>query len=188
MYIHLSVLGKSGLEYSDLVFLAAINQTETEWLIENFKDSDYERFERLSIIKHIKQKSKKEHLYTSLRLSDSGKNLLSEIEEAPIEEEDKTVFEWLKNYYLKAGKEIGNGAKTQRHIRDFRIKSGIQKNNLIKLVLDFLAENEERSKKLEYIWYYPKTAFATRFDLEESWLWSHFIRNKERLEKTFEQY
>ena len=188
MYINLSVLGKSGLEYSDLVFLAAINQTETEWLIENFKDSDYERFERLSIIKHIKQKSKKEHLYTSLRLSDLGKNLLSEIEEAPIEEEDKTVFEWLKNYYLKAGKEIGNGAKTQRHIRDFRIKSGIQKNNLMKLVLDFLAENEERSKKLQYIWYYPKTAFATRFDLEESWLWSHFIRNKERLEKTFEQY
>ena len=188
MYINLSVLGKSGLEYSDLVFLAAINQTETEWLIENFKDSDYERFERLSIIKHIKQKSKKEHLYVSLRLSDLGKQLLSELEEAPIEEEDKTVFEWLKNYYLKAGKEIGNGAKTQRHIRDFRIKSGIQKNNLIKLVLDFLAENEERSKKLEYIWYYPKTAFATRFDLEESWLWSHFIRNKERLEKTFEQY
>ena len=131
MYINLSVLGKSGLEYSDLVFLAAINQTETDWLIENFKNSDYERFERLSIIKHIKQKSKKEHLYTSLRLSDLGKNLLSEIEEAPIEEEDKTVFEWLKNYYLKAGKEIGNGAKTQRHIRDFRIKSGIQKNNLI---------------------------------------------------------
>ena len=188
MYINLSVLGKSGLEYSDLVFLAAINQTETEWLIENFKDSDYERFERLSIIKHIKQKSKKEHLYTSLRLSDSGKNLLSEIEEAPIEEEDKTVFEWLKNYYLKAGKEIGNGAKTQRHIRDFRIKSGIQKNNLIKLVLDFLAENEERSKKLEYIWYYPKTAFATKFDLEESWLWNHFIKNRERLEKTFEEY
>lgn len=188
MYINLSVLGKSGLGYSDLVFLAAINQTETEWLIENFKDSDYERFERLSIVKHIKQKSKKEHLYTSLRLSDLGKSLLSEIEEAPIEEEDKMVFEWLKNYYLKAGKEIGNGAKTQRHIRDFRIKSGIQKNNLIKLVLDFLAENEERSKKLEYIWYYPKTAFATRFDLEESWLWSHFIKNKERLEKTFEQY
>lgn len=188
MYINLSVLGKSGLEYSDLVFLAAINQTETEWLIENFKDSDYERFERLSIIKHIKQKSKKEHLYTSLRISEVGKQLLSELEEAPVEEEDKTVFEWLKNYYLKAGKEIGNGAKTQRHIRDFRIKSGIQKNNLIKLVLDFLAENEERSKKLEYIWYYPKTAFATRFDLEESWLWSHFIKNKERLEKTFEQY
>ncbi len=188
MYINISVLGKSGLEYSDLVFLAAINQAETEWLIENFKDSDYERFERLSIIKHIKQKSKKEHLYTSLRISEIGKQLLSELEEAPIEEEDKTVFEWLKNYYLKADKEIGNGAKTLRHIRDFRVKSGIEKNNLIKLVLDFLAENEEKSRKLEYIWYYPKTAFATKFDLEESWLWNHFIKNRERLEKTFEQY
>jgi hypothetical protein len=188
MYVNLSVLGKSGLEYSDLVFLCAINQTETDWLIENLKESDYERFEGLSLIKHIKQKSKKEHLYNSVRLSDLGKSLLSELEEAEIAPEDKTVFEWLKNYYIKAGKDIGNGAKTQRHIRDFRLKSGIQKNNLINLVLDFLAENEERSKKLEYIWYYPKTAFATRFDLEESWLWNHFIRNRERLEKTFEEY
>jgi hypothetical protein len=188
MYVNLSVLGKSGLEYSDLVFLCGINQTQTDWLIENLKESDYKRFERLSLIKHIKQKSKKEHLYTSLRLSDLGKTLLSEIEEAEIAPEDKTVFEWLKNYYIKSGKDIGNGAKTQRHIRDFRLKSGIQKNNLINLVLDFLAENEERSKKLEYIWYYPKTAFATRFDLEESWLWNHFIRNRERLEKTFEEY
>ena len=188
MYLNISVFTKSNLQFSDLVFLAAINQTETDWLIENFKDSDYERFERLSIIKHIKQKSKKEHLYTSLRISEIGKQLLSELEEAPIEEEDKTVFEWLKNYYLKADKEIGNGAKTLRHIRDFRVKSGIEKNNLIKLVLDFLAENEEKSRKLEYIWYYPKTAFATKFDLEESWLWNHFIKNREKLEKTFEVY
>lgn len=188
MYLNLSLLNKSGLEHSDLVFLCAISQTETDWLIENLRDDVYERLERLSLIKHIKQKSKKEHLYRSLRLSDAGKTLISELEEVPVEPEDKTVFEWLKNYYLRAGKEIGNGAKTQRHIRDFRLKSGIQKNNLINLVLDFLVENEERSKKLEYIWYYPKTAFATRFDLEESWLWNHFIKNKERLEKTFEEY
>lgn len=187
-YVNISVLSKSGLEYSDLVFLAAINQIETEFLIENLNEDVYSRFKELNLIKHIKQKSKKEHLYISLRLSDAGKTLISELEEAPVESEDKTVFEWLKNYYIKAGKDIGNGAKTQRHIRDFRLKSGIQKNNLINLVLDFLAENEERSKKLEYIWYYPKTAFATRFDLEESWLWNHFIRNKERLVKTFEEY
>lgn len=188
MYVNISVLGKSGLEYSDLVFLAAINQTEIDFLIESLNEGDYNRFKDLRLIKHIKQKNKKEPLYTSLRLSDEGKHLLSKLEEAPIESEDATVFEWLKNYYIKAGKEIGNGAKTQRHIRDFRIKSGIQKNNLINLVLDFLSENEEKSKKLEYVWYYPKTAFATRFDLEESWLWNHYLKNKERLEKTFEEY
>lgn len=188
MYVNLSVFKKSQLLYSDLIFLCAINQTDIDFLVENLTEDIYKRFETLSLIKHIKQKSKKEHLYTSLRLSDEGKRLITELEEAEVEQEDKTVFEWLKNYYLKAGKEIGNGAKTQRHIRDFRLKSGIQKNNLITLVLDFLVENEERSKKLEYIWYYPKTAFATRFDLEESWLWNHFIKNKERLESKFEEY
>ena len=115
-------------------------------------------------------------------------DLLDNLSTPEVLEEDEKVFEWLKDYYLRAEKEIGNGAKTKRNIRDFRVKSGIEKNNLIKLVLDFLAKNEERSKKLEYIWYYPKTAFATRFDLEESWLWGHFIKNRERLEKSFEKY
>lgn len=188
MYLNFEVFNRSQLLLSDIVFLCAISQVETDWLIENLKEHDYYRFKELSLVKHIKQKTKKEHLYTSLRITDMCKNLLSDLESPPIMEEDRTVFEWLKNYYLKSGKDIGNGAKTQRHIRDFRIKSGIQKNNLIKLVLDFLNENEERSRKLEYVWYYPKTAFATKFDLEESWLWNHFLKNKERLEKTFEEY
>ena len=188
MYINLSVFVSSGLEPSDLLFLAAINQTHTDWLIENLNEDRYKRFETLSLLKHIKQKSKKEHLYVSLRLSDEGKALISELEEAPVEEEDIKIFDWLKEHYLKLGKDIGNGAKTKRHIRDFRIKSGIQKNNLIRLVLDFLAENEERSKKLEYIFYYPKTAFDTKFTLDGSWLWSHFEKNREKLEKTFEEY
>lgn len=188
MYINFPLFEKSGLQNSDLVFLAAIKQTQTEFLLKNLKEDDYNRFKELSLVKHIKVKRKDEHPYISLRLDKKAEQLLVDIETPETEEQDKTVFEWLKSYYLKAGKEIGNGAKTLRHIRDFRVKSGIQKNNLIKLVLDFLAENEERSKKLEYIWYYPKTAFATRFDLEESWLWNHFIKNKERLEKTFEEY
>ena len=131
MYINISVLEKSGLLFSDLVFLCAISQIESEWVCNNLPSDVYSRFKELNLVKHIKQKSKKEHPYTSLRLSDVGKALISELEEAEVLEEDKTVFEWLKNYYLKAGKEIGNGAKIQRHIRDFRLKSGIQKNNLI---------------------------------------------------------
>lgn len=186
MYINITVLSKSGLEYSDLVFLAGIKQVDKE-VLEKLTGDVFNRLEGLSLLTSIKGKKGDNPIY-NVRLSDKGKKLLNELGESPVEEDDKTVFEWLKNYYLKVGKEIGNGAKTQRHIRDFRIKSGIKKNNLIKLVLDFLAENEEKSRKLEYVWYYPKTAFATRFDLEESWLWSHFIKNKDRLEKTFEDY
>jgi len=79
MYVNISVLEKSGLLFSDLVFLCAINQTETDWLIENLNEDVYSRLKELNLIKHIKQKSKKEYLYVSLRLSDTGKTLLSEL-------------------------------------------------------------------------------------------------------------
>ena len=42
-----------------------------------------------------------------VRLSDVGEKLLNDLSEAPVEEEDERVFEWLKDYYLKAEKEIG---------------------------------------------------------------------------------
>ena len=190
MYINTNIVKHYNLNLQQVALLQILHQAKnedvSEWL-ESY-NGDLDVLNEKSFLSEVKAKNKQESVYKRLRLSKKGREVLDAIETPDIEEQDKTVFEWLKNYYLKAGKEIGNGAKTQRHIRDFRIKSGIQKNNLIKLVLDFLAENEERSKKLEYIWYYPKTAFATRFDLEESWLWSHFIKNKERLEKTFEQY
>ena len=190
MYINLSVLGKSGLEYSDLVFLAAINQIETEWLIENFKDSDYERFERLSIIKHIKQKIKKEHLYTSLRLNDLGKNLLSEVEEAPVEEQDTKVGNWLINHYKQIDKQVGNSKRLMRYIRDFRLKSGIEKNNLIKVCLDFISDedNMQYNNVLEFAFYKPLTAFQTRFQLEDSRLYKHYLKKEQYFKSIFEEY
>ena len=186
MYLNIPLYKSKNLKPEDIYYLCAIKQIDKE-VLETIPNDVLERFKSFPLVEYIKGK-KNEEDWCKIRLNKAGKQLLNDLEEAPVESEDKTVFEWLKNYYLKAGKEIGNGAKTQRHIRDFRLKSGIQKNNLITLVLDFLAENEERSRKLEYIWYYPKTAFATRFDLEESWLWNHFIKNKERLESKFEKY
>ena len=125
-YINFKSKWLQEITLSEYIILIAVNQTETDWLIENLDEDTYKSFEALSLIKHVKAKTKKEHLYTSLRLSDLGKQLLAELEEAPVEPEDKTVFEWLKNHYIKLGKDVGNGAKTQRHIRDFRLKSGIQ--------------------------------------------------------------
>lgn len=188
MYINISVLNESKLQFADLVFLCAISQTETDWLIDNLNEVNYERFKELSLIKHINQKSKKEHLYASLRLSDVGKQLLSDLEEVEVEEQDSLVYTWLSNYYKNAGKEIGNRKKTLSYIKDFRIKSQISKNNLIKLCVDFLKDNEERSNKLQFVFYYPKTVFATRFDLEESWLYSHYLKKEDYFKSIFEEY
>lgn len=200
MYVNLSVLGKSGLEYSDLVFLCAINQIETDWLAESFKDTDYERFERLSLIKHIKQKSKKEHLYVSLRLSDMGKSLIKSIFTEPIAGEDEEIiYEWLSKYYIKKGKEVGNPNRVKKLLAWFSQETNIYKNNLITLFVDFLKDDyvDEESKVLEFTLFYPKKyttdkgktiAYEARPDIYDSWLWKHYEKNKERLEKMFEEY
>lgn len=169
------------LEPQDLYYLLSLKQVEGIIIPED----TLLRFSEQELIKSIKGK-KGDSEDSKLRLSDKGKQLLVDLGEAPVLEEDEKIFNWLKNHYVKLGKDIGNGAKTKRHIRDFRLKSGIEKNNLLRLVLAFLKENEERSNKLEYVFYYPKTAFATRFDLEESWLWGFYIKNKDNIEKTFE--
>jgi hypothetical protein len=173
-----------------LLFLAGINQIQTEYLIENLTEDIYVYFETQSWIKHIKQKSKKEHLYTSLRLSDKGKEILEKLFELPIEEQDETVAKWLSEHYLKIGKQVGNSKRLVRHIKDFRLKSGIEKNNLLKLCLDFVNDetNMEYNNILEFAFYKPLTAFQTRFQLEDSRIYKHYIKHKTRLDKNFETY
>jgi hypothetical protein len=188
MYINLSVLGKANILFEDVVFLAAISQKESEFLINNLTDTTFKRFETLSLLTNVKSKKKDEHPYVSLRLNEAGKQLLSDLEEAEIEEQDEKVLNWLCEQYLKLGKTVGNKKRTARHIRDFRIKSGIEKNNLIKICLDFISDddNMEYNNILEFAFYKPMTAFQTRFQLEDSRLFKHFIKHRERLEKTFE--
>lgn len=190
MYINLSVISKSNLEYSDLVFLCAINQTEIEFLIENLNETTYERFKTFNLIKHIKQKSKKEHLYMSLRLSDVGKALLSELEEAEVEEQDTKVGNWLINHYKQIDKQVGNSKRLMRHIRDFRLKSGIEKNNLIKVCLDFISDedNMQYNNVLEFAFYKPLTAFQTRFQLEDSRIYKHYLKKEDYFKSIFEEY
>lgn len=187
MFINFKVYEKYNLRLGDVELLTAIKQKDVSFLINNLEEPAYERFKSLNFIKHVKATKKGEHLYTSLRLASK---VLEELEEAEVEEQDKKVFDWLKDHYKKMDKEIGNGAKTLRHIRDFRIKSGIEKNNLLRLCIDLLSNEEfmEFNHKLEFLFFKSPNAFATRFDLEESRLWKYYIKNKERLDKTFEQY
>jgi len=188
MYINIKTFQNSGLQFDDLIFLCAISQRDSEFLINNLTNDCFKRLEALSLLINVKRKKKDEHSLIGLRLSEKGKQLLSDLEEAEILEEDKMVYDWLSNFYKNAGKEIGNRKKTLSYIKDFRIKSQICKNNLIKLCVDFLKDNEERSNKLQFIFYYPKTVFATRFDLEESWLYSHYLKKEDYFKSIFEEY
>lgn len=167
--------------------LTAINQGNKSFL-EGLKDvAEYNfTFKDKSLVKHVKGR-KNDTWFDTVRLDKAGKELLKDLTEAEVSEDDIKIFDWLSNHYKKIGKEIGNGAKTKRHIRDFRIKSGIVKNNLIRLCYAFVSDESqmEYSHKLEYIFYKPKTVFETRFNLEESRLYQYYMKNKEQFDKVF---
>lgn len=167
--------------------LTAINQGNKSFL-EGLKDvTEYNfTFKGKSLVKHVKGR-KNDTWFDTVRLDKAGKELLKDLTEAEVSEDDIKIFDWLSNHYKKIGKEIGNRAKTKRHIRDFRIKSGIVKNNLIRLCYAFVSDESqmEYSHKLEYIFYKPKTVFETRFNLEESRLYQYYMKNKEQFDKVF---
>jgi hypothetical protein len=190
MYINFKTLVDIRLQPEDVVFLTAIKQKATDYLIETYWLESYNRLVARSLIESIKTLKKGAHPFTGLRLSSAGKKVLDALEEAEVEEEDKVVFEWLKKHYKKLGKEVGNGAKTQRHIRDFRIKSGIEKNNLLELCLAFLKDedNMQYNNILEYAFYKAPTAFETRFNLEESRLYKYYLKRENYFKGIFKEY
>lgn len=195
-FLNLNVYNNSGLQGDDLVYLFSANQIDKEHL-ETMPEDTYKRLEGLSLIKHIKQ-SKKDNILYSIRLSDKGKRLLRDLELKVESEEDMVVFKWLEKFYLNKGKQVGHPQRTLNHIKNFRIDSGICKNNLIAVCLDFINSEyvDENSKILEFAFFYPKKittdgkaiAYITQWDLNDSWIYQHFLKNRERLERDFEQY
>ena len=206
MYLNISVFTKSNLQFSDLVFLAAINQTETDWLIENLNEDVYRRFSAFSLIKHIKQKSKKEHLYTSLRLSDSGKSLLVNLSyEGAVDSETEVIADWLINIYkAKSGGIVKNKTEIKRRIHWFKTVTQIKGNKLAVLLQSFLQDtyNEQDgltvkefmeqnsrgvlSNMLDNVCFNPTSVFDKHKTLDKSPLWQYYEENIEYINKVWE--
>lgn len=206
MYLNISVFTKSNLQFSDLVFLAAINQTETDWLIESLNEDVYNRFNELSLIKHIKQKSKKEHLYTSLRLSEQGKSLLVNLSyEGAVDSETEVIADWLINIYkAKSGGIVKNKTEIKRRIQWFKTATQIKGNKLAVLLQSFLQDtyNEQDgltvkefmeqnsrgvlSNMLDNVCFNPTSVFDKHKTLDKSPLWQYYEENIEYINKVWE--
>ena len=206
MYLNISVFTKSNLQFSDLVFLAAINQTETDWLIENLNEDVYRRFSAFSLIKHIKQKSKKEHLYTSLRLSEQGKSLLVNLSyEGAVDSETEVIADWLINIYkAKSGGIVKNKTEIKRRIQWFKTATQIKGNKLAVLLQSFLQDtyNEQDgltvkefmeqnsrgvlSNMLDNVCFNPTSVFDKHKTLDKSPLWQYYEENIEYINKVWE--
>ena len=206
MYLNISVFTKSNLQFSDLVFLAAINQTETDWLIENLNEDVYRRFSAFSLITHIKQKSKKEHLYTSLRLSEQGKSLLVNLSyEGAVDSETDIIADWLINIYKsKSGGIVKNKTEIKRRIHWFKTVTQIKGNKLAVLLQSFLQDtyNEQDgltvkefmeqnsrgvlSNMLDNVCFNPTSVFDKHKTLDKSPLWQYYEENIEYINKVWE--
>ena len=206
MYLNISVFTKSNLQFSDLVFLAAINQTETDWLIENLNEDVYNRFNELSLIKHIKQKSNKEHLYTSLRISEVGAKFLADISyEGAVDSETEVIADWLINIYkAKSGGIVKNKTEIKRRIHWFKTVTQIKGNKLAVLLQSFLQDtyNEQDgltvkefmeqnsrgvlSNMLDNVCFNPTSVFDKHKTLDKSPLWQYYEENIEYINKVWE--
>lgn len=185
---------KYQLEPSDLFFLFAAKQIRKD-VLETTPDDVYSRLVSTSLISSIKGTTKENPLH-KIRITAKGKKLFSE----PIagEEEDR-LFDWLSNYYKEKGKEVGNPNRVKKLLQWFKQETGIEKNNLVKLFIHFLKDSyvDEESRVLEFTLFYPKKyttdkgksiAFEAKLDIFDSWLYKHYLHNKEELDKTFEIY
>ena len=206
MYLNISVFTKSNLQFSDLVFLAAINQTETDWLIESLNEDVYNRFNELSLIKHIKQKSNKEHLYTSLRISEVGAKFLADISyEGAVDSETEVIADWLINIYkAKSGGIVKNKTEIKRRIQWFKTATQIKGNKLAVLLQSFLQDtyNEQDgltvkefmeqnsrgvlSNMLDNVCFNPTSVFDKHKTLDKSPLWQYYEENIEYINKVWE--
>lgn len=198
-YINLSVLDKSNLLFSDLVFLSALLQIESDWVVKNLTDDVYSRFQTLKLVKHIKCKIKTEHSYMSLRLTDDAKKLLASLSyEGAVDEEAEVITNWLINIYKsKSGGIVKNKTEIKRRVQWFKTATQIKENKLATLlqcfiqdtysendglsVKDFMEQNNRGvlSNMCDNICWNPTSLYDKHKTLDKSPLWKYYEDNLE---------
>lgn len=185
---------KYQLGYSDLFFLFAAKQVRKD-ILEQIPQDVYSRLETASLISSIKGTAKENPLH-KVRITTKGKKLLVE----PVAgTEEERLFEWLAKYYADRGKQIGNPNRVKKLLLWFKQETGIERNNLVKLFVHFLNDSyvDEASNMLEATLFYPKKfttdkgktiCYEAKPDIYDSWLFKHYLKYKEELDKTFETY
>lgn len=177
---------------SDLLFLFAAKQIKKE-VLERIPEDTLKRLQALSLVSSIKGSTKENPLH-KLRITPKGKKLF--VEPVATDEEER-LFEWLADYYIKRGKEIGNPNRVKKLLLWFKQETGIEKNSLVKLFMHFLNDDyvNEESRVLEYTLFYAKKyttdkgksiAYEAKPDIYDSWLFKHYLKYKEELDPILE--
>ena len=191
-YINFPLLKTRGLSQSQYLILQCCKQQKFEDLHETLIELCNEDVEELftleekGLVQFIKGKAR-DTFFQRARSSKSGDDLLELLETAAVTEEDIIIWDWLANIYKKRDKKVGNAKKGKFFLAQFRIQSGINKNNLSFLCHAFIKDpaKMEWSFQLDYVFFKPDNVFTTKFDLEQSKLWHYYKDNQEYFDKKF---
>lgn len=192
MYINFEILKTKAISLSDLMLLQVAKQNKYEDLSHiikhTFSSNDLDNLVNLGLLELIKG-SKNDSLESRIRISKKGSSILDDIETPEVLQEDIMLFDWISDVYLSLGKEIGNKKKTKMYIALFRTESGIEKNHLATLLEKFVKDesNMEYNFRLEYAFFKPTNVYQTRFDINQSRLYSYYLKNKRQFDSIFER-
>ena len=205
MYINLSVLGKSGLEYSDLVFLAGIKQVDKE-VLEKLTGDVFNRLEGLSLLTSIKGKKGDNPIY-NVRLSDKGKKLMTDLSfEGAVDDESEKIRDWVVSVYKnKNGGIVKNKTELGRRIHWFKTITEIKGNFLAVLIQCVMQdtydpecgqsfyEAKKDSPRLilsnlaENLFWMPQSHFDRHYTLDKSPLFTYYEDNQEYVKQVWNQ-
>lgn len=192
MYVNFKILKSAGLNTQHLLMLQMCKQSKFEDLSEEIKNIETEfkgtldsliESDYISFIKG----DKKDSTYQKVRTTKKGNQLLENIETPEISEDDLIMFDWLCGVYTSEDKMIGNKKKTKSHIANFRVQSGIERNELANLLTMFINDEENMmyNQKLENMLWKSTNVYATKFELDESRLWQYYLKHKEVIDLQF---
>lgn len=205
MYINITVLGKSGLEYSDLVFLAGIKQVDKE-VLEKLTCDVFNRLEGLSLLTSIKGKKGDNPIY-NVRLSDKGKKLMTDLSfEGAVDDESEKIRDWVVSVYKnKNGGIVKNKTELGRRIHWFKTITEIRGNFLAVLIQcvmqdtydpecgqSFYDAKKDNSRLIlsnlaENLFWMPQSHFDRHYTLDKSPLFTYYEDNQEYIKQVWNQ-
>ena len=202
MYLNVNLITSKGFTLREVLILQLLKQNQTEdlekELVLYLSDDILERFKEDGLITSIKKRRKDESDFRVMRLSTKGKKMLKDFtENFEGTEEDRIIAEWAIEQYKRKDKEVGNEGRVKKYLTLFRQETDIDKNKLAYLIGHFLKDDyvDDTSRVLEYALFYPKKfttdggrtiAFQATWDVEDSWLYRHYLKNKKEFDEKFE--
>jgi len=204
MYINFQLFKNSGLENSDIYFLAAAKQIE-KTVLEELTEQTFNRLNSLGLLTSVKGKKGDNPLH-NVRLSKKGSELLNNLSfEGSVDNETEVLANWLISIYKsKSGGIIKNKTEVKRRIQWFKTITQISGNRLAVLLQCFIndtyneqdglsvkefMDNNPRgvlSNMLDNVCFSPTSVFDKHKTLDKSPLYTYYEDNREYVEQIWE--